>query len=255
MDSPNFDAPEWSTTVALAFIFFSGTAEYETPEGRNQQRRQIRLALKNTTPNSPIKPVSDESDLHKKIRKLKSEFPELTNLPKPPPLIWIKLAFEALRKGMPPTKIFFKRFGIWRFENSLLNKRQIVIQKNSNISFIALGTETDGTTLDYFILTNNFHLDLKNTLQWKIADIEKSKRELIDIVGTRSYNDIKDAIDNAAKSKTIKQLSHRRTNGKYTTTLSRAELAEKLKKIYKDKLPAESTILRALSDFVSCSQK
>lgn len=250
-----FDAPEWITTEALAFIFFSDTAEYKTPEGRNEQRKQIRLTLKNTTPNSFIKPVSDTTDLRNKIRKLKSEFPELTNLPKPSPLIWIKFAFEALRKGIPPTNTFIKSFGTWRFENSLPNKKHIVVNDKNDVTFTALGKKLKGTTLDYFILTSAHRLDLKNQRSWRIENIKSQKRALLDIVGTISYVKIQEAVEDTAKNRKIEQLSDRRTNGKYTTILSRAELAEKLKNIYKDRLPAKSTILRALSDFVSCSQK
>lgn len=279
--SINFNSDSWACGDALVNIFFSDWAEVrEEDVYRSSVKACVLFHVTNTDKHCDILEDKEEQSVSDIIKKLKILSPALKENLHRSPLVWTRLAFSALRNNAHPSDFFLDRLARWRFRRTLKNGPETVTcetrinqdQKKINID----GQAFYGYTLDQFFLSPKIQADLCSVTQWKLVpaisgdfakpflakQIRQKKTALPDTkpqkstaenVGRSALTKIQKCITHAAENKTIEELQKDKIGTRYLCSISRAKLAKKLHRKYGAKLKCrESTILRALSDFVAC---
>lgn len=282
----SFGDAEWTAREALVKIFFSDFQGDWEDQGYVNELGEYALSIIEKGRCDAPKVLADQKE---SIRTLIRELSENENLPTirkenwtAPPLIWLRFAFQALTHGIEPSRRFLQCYTRWRFERTLTNGLETIHQTGGvkhggkARSFRIGDRKFEGYTLDDFLLNKNIRTDPGSKTKWELCvvpglnDTQESAslntptkksgkltanetRDTRTIVGARAYTIIGECIDDAAQSGYPRRgLSKRKIDGRYKSSLSRPAFIAKLLKHYKEELPyAESTIRRAITDFVA----
>lgn len=262
---PNFDAKNWPVDEALFWIFFSD----EKATRLQAQRCDDPYAAisKWLSTSQKLERTKDEPlDLELgKLEPLRERFPQCASAS---PLLWIRFAFSALRTGIAPAGYFFRQYANWRFDRSRRFGAETIARvsiagKKPNPLFSKIATgEIEGLLFDRFFLAEKPISETEWTSEWEylsVSKLPKTRAPRVDIcehVGRKAFQRIADCITLAAKEGRIAGLSKQRRNQKYSASMTRAELAEALQRRYGKRLACQtSTIIRSLSDLVTCRKK
>lgn len=254
----DFDAKSWSRGDALFWIFLSDEIAFSDGIFRkNSLDKYVLALLKND--NADIEGVDD--DCRRALRKLQPVLKTLPGVEVASPLLWIRFAHDARCSGASWSTRFVKKYSLWRFRHLSMGAQVVTcLDENRTLpKFVLDDNEYTGYSLDSFF----FRRINANSRDWKIGWFldrvksavvkTKNKVDVSDHVGSGTLKILKKCVASAARGGLIDGLGRRKVDGRYKSGLSRRNLAAALKKIYGKELPArESTIVRALSEFVAC---
>lgn len=263
----NFDALTWPVNEALFWIFLSD--QKETRQQRHLLENQYDTISKwmTTAPQSArTRPTPPNKELIR-LQRLRAELRKVSSAS---PLLWIRFAFSALRDGITPATYFFREYANWRFDRSRCFGTETISRIRategeeqappyfSNVK----GSRIEGALFDRFFLDKTLISETDWNSEWElltVSNLPKPRAPRVDIrehVGRKVFQRLEECITLAAKEQRIEGLSKQRKNQKYTATISRAELADELQRRYGKRLACKtSTIIRALSELVTCRKK
>lgn len=263
----DFNADRWTRSNALLWIFFSDWEELETDVAFFDEMAKCVTALILDKPeNWPNIPQEDKQTVLSIIDKLYEITPAIRKTKDANTLLWIRFAFTALRNGIYPSNNFMNAYARWRHERSVEEPCRKIIRlvdgiskSEKSLNIFIKKIEYESYSLDSFLITESIPADINSTSHWLIFPSKrqtprvKKKRDIKDIIGRVAYHLIQDSIIDAAKYGKIRGLLNNKIDGRYESTISRDDLAIALKAKYiKTLVDRESTIVRAISEFVAC---
>ncbi len=263
----DYNANQWRREDALVLLFFSDWEEIQNnPAFRSSVKERIAFCIENQGAFKSSLDEKYEVIIQATIQKLTELSPTLRTTKKASRLVWIRFAFTALRGSISPSEYFLERYARWRFKRSSENPGETIIRL-SDTTISSLEPETFGIKpdidrrylFDCFFLMKNIPADLDCKSEWGYSpsprkkDVKSAALEIADVIGTHALKNISDCINIAAKNGFIRGLKNNKINNRFESSISRSALAKILLKKYRRKLPyRESTVVKALSEFVAC---
>jgi len=263
----DFNAGSWERSDALVLLFFS-----DWPEVRNDRKYRSKLKKRvtdqilNHATKITLEPQEDDEFVRSTIEKLAEISSALRTTEYASPLIWIRFAFTALRSSISPAEYFLNQYARWRYKRSRDYPGETIVRLVSSVNTLkkprtvnVSGQELQGYLLDEYFLRKTVAANLGCRSEWGFSparvlkEIGPTKHKIEDVVGKIALRKISECIIDAVKFKKISGLNENKTNGRFESNISRANLAKALLKKFKEELPyRQSTVIRCLTEFVAC---
>lgn len=198
----------------------------------------------------------------RRIAKIRAIYPELDLSLTRTSVRWFRFGFMLQRRGVSFSDRFLKRYAQWRrksstqFGGTTVQWRAVDVRRNGD-------SEVLEYPLDYFLHAPDLDEDIFTEIEVELLDDRndgksggKTRKETTaDHVGQHAQRLIGERIEEAARGAKIRGLTSTKDKGRYVCHLSRSELAHQLKaKFSAMRQFSDSTIVRAVGDFVACSR-
>ncbi len=198
----------------------------------------------------------------KRIAKIRAIYPVLDLSLKRTAVRWFRFGFMLQRRGVSFSDRFLKRYAQWRRKSSTQFGGTTVQWKTGKVRQNG-DAEVLEYPLDYFLHASGLREDILAEIEVELLDDrvegesggKKRKETTADHVGQHAQRLIGERIEEAARGAKIRGLTSTKDKGRYVCHLSRSELAHQLKtKFSAMRQFSDSTIVRAVGDFATCSR-
>lgn len=262
----------WASSDALLFIYFSDNELLKSSSSVLKQSRDfLDCQLTGRRFSGVLMDRNLDAALVSIAIKLKVIEPRLKSITKAPKLLWIRFAFQNMMKLIQPAQTYLDWYAIWRYSVAsgpeMGGACRLIVSQRDRIKAVSNRNTFDYELkrypcypIDYFLLNQSVPATLDSEADWvllpdgRVEEQATTKKKRVKrIVGANAYEVIAECVEEAATKRKITGLRKEKIGDRYISSKSRLELAEALRRRFGTRIKyAESTIVRALSQFVAC---
>ena len=262
----------WRQGNAIQFLFFSDNSLLlGSPDRRREVSEYIECKLSGNVFSASLE-ADSVNMIDAKLEDLMEIDPSVVSTEKAGALLWIRFAIQAMRQSVIPAQTFLDWYALWRYQVAQGSSCALIVSKNERSrptsvrsTFDYAGKRYDCYPIDYFFFNPSVHAPLNSDVEWILLRKNQENDESVNqkrverIVGANVYQAIHDCIERVAPPEVetknrISGLTSEKINGRYISTRSREDLADRIKKRFRSIEYSKDTIVRVLSQFVACPQ-
>lgn len=256
----------WTRAEAVHALCFWDPDTDLSGVGERRMHQLISAAFENMPLRSTTLPLRQQQALLQAVQAVRMSMPHSTAASSLHPVLWLRWALHS--SGLPVVSTFWHHFASWRASRrpsivSLLQYRDPSTKVWRGKARTAQGVgKLVGYTIDQILAQERFSFD-EYTVQWRLKRVRfaavivrrPAARRVELVCGRETMRVLGECIHDEATAGTLGLLSPVMTDGKYTCTISPAQLLERLKSRYLTITRySDSTLRRGLSTFVRCAR-